>query len=346
MAKKICTTKETEELQKLLSKGMQSGNISFLLGSGASYPAIPIAGGIEKELNELLKTNKAGFDSKRLEFLTAIQGATNAMFDNSISADISLVIKQYNTFLDIVSRLLEARKTPLLSKQATVFSSNYDMFIERASENLLTLRLNDGFQRTPSINGNFQFRPETFFDVTHATGNLFNYEFAMAGINLVKLHGSLSWLVESGALMSRSSKLSIPDPSSSTYTAELEVFIKQFALILPTSAKFEQTLMERVYYDLLRIYANRLELENSILITFGFSFEDEHLLDITRRALKNPTLILVISAHSFASVDEYEKKFSNFNNVVILYPEDGQNIEFEHFNSMLSAVIPKSIYES
>jgi hypothetical protein len=324
---------------------MQSGNVSFLIGSGASYPAIPIAGNIEAELNKLFKTDKPAFESKRLEFLSTIQTATNALFEVAKIANVEEALKQYQSFLDIVSRLLEARRTPLLSKQATIFSTNYDMFVERASEGLPTLRLNDGFQRTPGITGSFHFRPETFFDVTHATGNLFNYEFAMPGVNLVKLHGSVSWLIESAALVSRSSKCSIPDKKSATYTKEINVFLNQFALILPTFAKFEQTLMERVYYDLLRIYANRLELENSLLIAFGFSFEDEHLLDITRRALKNPTLILVISAHTSAAVAKYEEKFGKFSNVVILYPEDGQTIAFEQFNSMLSTVIPKSIYE-
>ena len=102
--------------------------------------------------------------------------------------------------------------------------------------------------------------------------------------------------------------------------------------------------MERVYYDLLRIYANRLELENSLLIVFGFSFDDVHILDITKRALKNPGLLLLICAHSLSAAANYEAKLGMFNNIVIVHPDGTSAIEFEQFNSMLESVIPKSVY--
>ena len=44
---------------------------------------------------------------------------------------------------------------------------------------------------------------------------------------------------------------------------------------------------------MLRIYANSLELENSLLIVFGFSFSDEHVREVTVRALRNATLKVV-----------------------------------------------------
>ena len=59
-----------------------------------------------------------------------------------------------------------------------------------------------------------------------------------------------------------------------------------FYMILPKKDKFKETLLNRVYYDMLRIYANELDKENTLLITNGFSFDDEHILDITKRALK------------------------------------------------------------
>ncbi len=48
--------------------------------------------------------------------------------------------------------------------------------------------------------------------------------------------------------------------------------------------------MDSTYYELLRIYNNELDREGTLLVSFGFSFGDKHILDITRRALKNPTL--------------------------------------------------------
>lgn len=40
------------------------------------------------------------------------------------------------------------------------------------------------------------------------------------------------------------------------------------------------------------MYSNELEKQNTLLIAFGFSFRDEHILEITRRSLINPSLLL------------------------------------------------------
>ena len=37
------------------------------------------------------------------------------------------------------------------------------------------------------------------------------------------------------------------------------------------SKKFGETVLERYYYDLLRIYANELDRNNALLLVFGFS---------------------------------------------------------------------------
>ena len=54
--------------------------------------------------------------------------------------------------------------------------------------------------------------------------------------------------------------------------------------------------MDSTYYELLRIYNNELDREGTLLVSFGFSFGDSHILGITKRALKNPTLKLVAFA--------------------------------------------------
>ena len=45
----------------------------------------------------------------------------------------------------------------------------------------------------------------------------------------------------------------------------------------------------------MRQYSNNLEKENTLLMVLGFSFADEHIADITRRAANtNPTLHIVV----------------------------------------------------
>ena len=98
--------------------------------------------------------------------------------------------------------------------------------------------------------------------------------------------------------------------------------------------------MDRTYYELLRIYANALDRENALLVACGFSFTDEHLLDITLRALKNPTLRLVIFAFDENARDHYATTFASQNNVDIIGPAAGGTIPFGKFNDIIAGVLP------
>ena len=94
--------------------------------------------------------------------------------------------------------------------------------------------------------------------------------------------------------------------------------------------------MEQTYYDLFRIYANELDKEGTLLVAFGFSFSDEHILHVTRRALRNPTMLLVIFAFNREAALSLAAKFSGFNNVTIVANGD-QSLDFPAFNSTLAS---------
>jgi hypothetical protein len=124
--------------------------------------------------------------------------------------------------------------------------------------------------------------------------------------------------------------------------ADKETFVKSFAVILPHAGKFNATVLDRTYYELLRLYANALDKENALLIAFGFSFRDEHILHSTKRALKNPTLRLVVVAYNDASRAALEVTFEGFNNVLIVHLPDPAVIDFTRFNQLLVTAAPKS----
>jgi hypothetical protein len=98
--------------------------------------------------------------------------------------------------------------------------------------------------------------------------------------------------------------------------------------------------MDSTYYELLRIYANELDREGTLLVSFGFSFGDKHILDITRRALRNPTLRLVAFAFNDADREIYLKRFDGCNNVEIVAPGTLTNVDFARFNGVLLSVLP------
>ena len=98
-------------------------------------------------------------------------------------------------------------------------------------------------------------------------------------------------------------------------------------------------MLDRIYYGLLRIYANELDKENTLLIAEGFSFEDEHILDITQRGLKNPALTLIIFCWKEANVRGYEERFEQYRNVKIVY-NGTEDLDFAELNKILQESLP------
>ena len=47
MARVLNLDTAAEDIRKNLARSIQSANLNFLIGSGASYPAIPIAGSVQ-----------------------------------------------------------------------------------------------------------------------------------------------------------------------------------------------------------------------------------------------------------------------------------------------------------
>lgn len=272
-------------------------------------------------------------ERKKCEFIQTIQNPTNELIKNEINANNDKVVEFYKNLLNILKNILIKRKTKLLPIQATIFTTNYDLFIEKAFESLpfSSLRLNDGFGRFPSLTNKFKFSPENFFEITSSAGFLYDYKVDIPAINLIKLHGSMSWERQGEEI------IYCVDPTEDLffYSTQKE-YLDQFAVVLPQKHKFQETVIDRFYYDLLRTYANQLDEKNTVLIVFGFSFEDAHIYDITKRALKNPTLKVIIFAYDEVAVDGFKEKFENYNNVDIIRPSDSEVIDFQVFNSILA----------
>lgn len=109
----------------------------------------------------------------------------------------------------------------------------------------------------------------------------------------------------------------------------------ELVMINPTKDKFRDTTSNFYFYELLRMYANHLEKENSVLFVLGFSFADEHIKEITKRVLKsNPTLIIVIYCKK-GDKEWFTNMFNNANNVVCLSPEDENHYSLDKVNDFL-----------
>jgi len=313
------------DIRSTLARSFQSARVNFLIGSGASCPAIPVVGNLEQEIADLFEAGQEDeARSKMYDFLASIQEPTNKLIENVDDAPNISTLESYRNCLSVIEIMLRERRTDLLPKQATIFTTNYDLFVEQASSAFAALSLNDGFIRVPRLDSRVEYSSRMFFTQTYNTGNVYDYEVEIPGINFVKLHGSVSWTKEGDEILCRIRTRDLLPAGSSP--AEVKNFVESYAVVLPETTKFRTTLMERTYYELLRIYANELDKANTMLITFGFSFGDSHILDITKKALKNPTLKLVVFAFNDSDRVAFADKFASHNNVDIVTPPAGEEI--------------------
>lgn len=334
-----------DRLIAVLRKAVQSANLNFILGAGCSYPAISLLGNTESEIKELVDAGKSDEAEELIfAFLKPFLKVCSKM-RSCPDDDITQTLKNYESFLSIVSGILLTNANNILRKQANVFSTNYDLFPENAVETIrASVKFNDGFSRGPFLYRPFPFSVSEFFNSVYNNGNSYNYRVQIPCLNLIKLHGSLSWERLSDEITFSIGRLEdlLNEHRTISATADLggcEIFNRKFSIVLPRQEKFKDVLLDHTYYALLRLYANELDKENTLLIAEGFSFSDAHILGLTTEALRNPTLRLVVFCYEKKEVEGYVEKFASFNNVEVVYSES-DTIDFAKFNSIMMDAFP------
>lgn len=309
-----------------IKKTINSANINFLVGSGMSRPFLETLKNIEKDLTEaenkknneveILKLKENYFNNCMVDNLKIID-------DDDTSSDD--VLKKYENFYKTMNHILLERNNSLLTKQINIFTTNIDIFSEKALEDS-GIEFNDGFHG--------RFNP--IYDVGNFKKSYFkkslHYENTseIPVFNILKLHGSLSWK-ENADNIYLDKDLFLVNKIKNGKVFKQEDYDK-LQVVNPTKKKFEITTQNQRYYDLLRIYSNELEKENSVLFVLGFSFADEHIRDLTKRvADSNPTLKIFIFSHSNSKNDDYDKLESGAKNknVEVLFPKEGENFNLE-----------------
>jgi hypothetical protein len=325
---------------------VQDSNLNFLIGSGLSSPFLKTLGNIEVLLTELADATCDETQRKIIrcslykEYFDGVISHNPEILARDQSATV--VLKNYTTFLKTINSILLSRKSTILGKEVNLFTTNIDIFLEKAIEDL-GLECNDGFNgRFAPLFSLSNFKKSHFKRSLH-----YDNTSELPVFNLLKLHGSLTWklahadtIVFSADLqpvidirqctlspsmlveISAASKLDALMSNSSGRTADpcLDAFMSAYDKLLivnPTKEKFKQSLLNQTYYELLRIYSNELEKENTVLFVMGFSFGDQHIRDVTLRAANsNPTLMIYVVAHSTRAKQEIEDRlgFDNLKN--------------------------------
>lgn len=169
-----------------------------------------------------------------------------------------------------------------------VFTTNYDLFNERAMDRL-GLPYANGFSGVVER----RFNPTTFRYALAEQLDLSNRKWSAVDgfVYLCKLHGSISWTEDDHGLF----------PIRETMPADVPGKV----MIYPTPAK-QNSSLGSPYADLFREFQSRIVREQSVLITAGFAFGDEHLNNIIYQALTIPTFRLIVFADP-ASTGEIAK---------------------------------------
>lgn len=372
---------------EILRNFIQSSNINFLYGSGISRPYLSTLGNIEKWLTKLAEddSNETYKEVIKASLYKAYCDGVilKNQYFSSIDANFLETKSAYADFFSICNELMNKRNAQLVNKQINLFTTNIDLLAEKTLAKS-GIELNDGFRGTlkPVYN-------ESNFQISLSKSSLqFHKQAEVPMFNLIKVHGAVNWKEQDGAINSDTMlmfdiqqaldkidkdyfvNLYKADGTEKTYDEvkteaddialllpdkAYDIFFdayNQIVMINPTKDKFRTSVLDYHFYELMRIYSNALERENSLLFVMGFSFADEHIAQITKRAADtNPTLQVVIFAYSDGDIDAYKKNLGiehgcSNTNILILTPsyfKESNNDKFEKLCSKISNFDLKTI---
>lgn len=362
---------------KFLRKAFASAHINVLLGSAFSINAVPTLGEREswfQAVDTLARERpkdtvwNTARGLLRAEYFKAVMLPLLGM-----QPDLSQL-----GFASTVMRLVAERGTTTLPRRVNFFTTNYDPMIELSLEEL-NVPFNDGFTGRvkpvfdPSSFSRLMCEQSLFMEYTSqvATANVLkahgsltwrrgNDDGGIAYSNVDDtLHScyegfadavDLDQVVEVGHLveaecdedgLTELHELAgeLPEGDRDLIDGFTDKYDSTLCIVNPAKRKFEETVLEQSYYDLLRIYANELDRNNALLLVFGFSFADEHILELTKRAIRsNPKLIVLISCHTGSDAAWYCSLFPNADNVYLLVPKEDKEIGLGELTEVLRCV--------
>lgn len=186
-----------------------------------------------------------------------------------------------------------------------IFTTNYDRLIE-AGADVAGLRLIDRF-----VGALFPIFRSSRMDVDmhyNPPGIRGEPRYLEGVARFTKLHGSLDWINVGEDIR----RIGLPFGAKTIQpfleTAGFDASYSSL-MIYPNSAKDRET-AEYPYVELFRDFASALCRPNSTLVTYGYSFGDDHINRVIRDMLTIPSTHLVIIDYSDSSgriIDKYEQ---------------------------------------
>lgn len=217
-------------------------------------------------INQVNNIKKIDSDIEK-KILTVKRFITDKIIEGMDCDDLAALYKRF--YLKTIS---SNRKTPI-----NIITTNYDMYNERALDEL-NFVYNNGFT------GAYKrvFNPNTYRFMYVDNMNLQKDIWTRVDhfYNLYKIHGSLSW--------KKNNEQIFEVPADKYDDEELPN-----VMIYPTPLKDRSTLMVP-YTDLMRNFQDNLMKKNTVLLTLGYSFGDDHINRIILNNLSISSFRLII----------------------------------------------------
>ena len=190
-------------------------------------------------------------------------------------------------FLNILSKLVKKEQ------KLNIVTTNYDTLIEDSANE-------EGF----TVLDGFKFAQKPIFDASMFDWHLIKdvpnvktqeVEYMSKVINLLKIHGSLTWeLSPTGKNILRKSKDNVTNP----------------VMVFPSSDKYAQSYQEP-YFELFTKFQELLKRSNTLLITSGFSFADNHISRMILQAIKSNVSLHILASDNQINPDKPNKNWSD-----------------------------------
>jgi SIR2-like domain len=355
-------------------------NINILIGSGASadlFPTLALEIKGQKGEWETIETLATKFETLSdmrtalfMHYYNTCIYPVQTYSPTAVKDPKGLEnLENYEVFLKTLLGLLDRRKD--LNRKINVFTTNYDGCLAHSADNILAKGSHDfvvndgtsGFHRK-------HLHAKNFNTFQCQTGVFERTNYGVPQLNIIHLHGSVYWS-KSGekievkytndfknllntSTISKIKKFStylgtkdgttnnIPDVSFTRNQSDrFWTEYNKLPIVNPTKWKFHETVFEEHYYQMLRHLSYELEKPNSILITFGFSFADEHILKLVQRSLSNPQLQTFICCYSQKGAAAMSEEFKLWKNVTIIGPPDNEKLDFTNFNKYIFSLKPE-----
>lgn len=226
----------------------------------------------------------------------------------------------------LVSFLMSFASRTATRDRLHIFTTNYDRYIELGAD-LAGLRLIDRFVGT--LNPIFR-ASRLNVDMHYNPPGIRGEPRYLEGVaRFTKLHGSVDWIYSDGEVRRIGIPFGAENISNYLQAPGLKNASALELMIYPNPAKDTETLLYP-YSELFRDFAAAICRPNSTLITYGYSFGDEHINRIIQDMLAIPSTHLVIISFDdpLGRIEKFYERVGRTAQITLLIGNHLANLEW------------------